>query len=940
MVIVYAGFYDEEVQISKTLTLKGAKAGVDARTRSTANESIINNACGPVQIMANNVVIDGFTIQGSTNPDPCYLAGIWTNPGFSGTQGGHQILNNIIQNNISGIELDNTGTLQTKVQFNLIQNNNNAGPGSGNGIQTNFGLSNALIDNNTFVGQTNSSILLLFGSSPITISNNTLDTGITMFLSSGIAITGNTSVGNTVSGTIYLGGAVSMVTVNDNILDGGVEAIVSEDLYSVGANSGVAAHNNCISGNSTNGLRVASGSYLGGALSLNATNNWWGAASGPNYNGSGPGTGDHITDPDGVVAYSPFLMSNATTPCASAPSTVYVDDSWVGTTPGTDPDGAGPATSFGFDSFATIQDGVNNVATAVANRARGGVNSPALAGPTVIVNPGTYDEDISISDDNLSLLGADPNTTIIRGVIGGDSATIHVLANNVTIAGFTITRLGNTVADWNDPGLNSAGIAVQGQAITNMLVRDNIITGNRTGIDVNNSNGHTIRNNVINDNRTGLIFRNQTDNMTVEENFISNNWTVGILFLDGSGGTNVPPQSAHNSTLSNNDLSANWYGQIVDRQSGGSIPAPGTTNLKNFRGNWFGTATPSVTTANSMEPGYAGQIPVEFGGTATNPGGQPDIEGPASDNFKIDPVLTSGTDTNIETTPGRGTNGFQGVANTVVVSPADQHGWAFFDDDPGVGTGSGSFVAGPGTPPLGVGSARLQVDDMGRFALGTVAYAGTRMSDITGLIYNSYQNNNANTVVAPSIQFDIDYDLNDASNNYEGRLVFEPYLTPPGTVLQNVWQNWDARAGRWYGTRTTVTVNGSSVPNPCTQGSPCTWNQVLASFPNAGVRNTPASTLLFKAGGPWAPGFDGNVDALTVQVNDASAVYDFEPTYTLTYTAGPNGSISGTTPQTVNYGADGTPVTAVPNTGYHFVNWSDHRRTIHVPTPTSWRTSA
>ena len=46
-------------------------------------------------------------------------------------------------------------------------------------------------------------------------------------------------------------------------------------------------------------------------------------------------------------------------------------------------------------------------------------------------------------------------------------------------------------------------------------------------------------------------------------------------------------------------------------------------------------------------------------------------------------------------------------------------------------------------------------------------------------------------------------------------------------------------------------------------------------------------------------------------------------TYTLTYTAGANGSISGTSPQTVNYGASGTAVTAVPDTGYHFVNWSD-----------------
>jgi uncharacterized repeat protein (TIGR02543 family) len=46
-------------------------------------------------------------------------------------------------------------------------------------------------------------------------------------------------------------------------------------------------------------------------------------------------------------------------------------------------------------------------------------------------------------------------------------------------------------------------------------------------------------------------------------------------------------------------------------------------------------------------------------------------------------------------------------------------------------------------------------------------------------------------------------------------------------------------------------------------------------------------------------------------------------TYTLTYTAGANGSIIGTSPQTVVSGADGSAVTAVPNSGYHFVNWSD-----------------
>ena len=46
-------------------------------------------------------------------------------------------------------------------------------------------------------------------------------------------------------------------------------------------------------------------------------------------------------------------------------------------------------------------------------------------------------------------------------------------------------------------------------------------------------------------------------------------------------------------------------------------------------------------------------------------------------------------------------------------------------------------------------------------------------------------------------------------------------------------------------------------------------------------------------------------------------------TFTLTYAAGTGGSIEGTSLQTVNYGANGTLVTAVPNVGYHFVDWTD-----------------
>jgi hypothetical protein len=304
--------------------------------------------------------------------------------------------------------------------------------------------------------------------------------------------------------------------------------------------------------------------------------------------------------------------------------------------------------AFGGDSPATAKKTIQAGVSAVN------------AGGNVHVAAGTYNEDVSLNKAGVKLMGAGVDQSVLIGPIGGAGATIQISAANVLIDGFTITRAGNNTTDWNNPGLNFAGIAVQGQTV-NGEVRNNRIYGNRTGIDVNNSNGNNIHNNVIDDNRTGLIFRNQTDSTTFTQNFVRDNWTVGILFLDASGGTNVPVQSALNSTFSGNNISGNWYGQIVDRQSGGTLPAPGTTNLKNFSANWLGTTSPAVTTANSAEPGYAAQIPVGYGGAATNPGGEPDIAGSASANIDFTPMLESSTDTSA-------TAGFQGDFSSLTVT--------------------------------------------------------------------------------------------------------------------------------------------------------------------------------------------------------------------------------------------------------------------------------
>lgn len=45
--------------------------------------------------------------------------------------------------------------------------------------------------------------------------------------------------------------------------------------------------------------------------------------------------------------------------------------------------------------------------------------------------------------------------------------------------------------------------------------------------------------------------------------------------------------------------------------------------------------------------------------------------------------------------------------------------------------------------------------------------------------------------------------------------------------------------------------------------------------------------------------------------------------FTLNYTAGPNGSLSGSTSQVIDAGNDGTSVLALSDSGYIFTGWSD-----------------
>ena len=74
----------------------------------------------------------------------------------------------------------------------------------------------------------------------------------------------------------------------------------------------------------------------------------------------------------------------------------------------------------------------------------------------------------------------------------------------------------------------------------------------------------------------------------------------------------------------------------------------------------------------------------------------------------------------------------------------------------------------------------------------------------------------------------------------------------------------------------------------------------------------------------WSDGLTVNPRIESSVTADINVTANFEiDTFTLSYTAGPNGSISGPSSQVVEHGADGAAVTALADSGYHFVNWSD-----------------
>ncbi|MGA2671240.1 MAG: CFI-box-CTERM domain-containing protein [Dehalococcoidia bacterium] len=476
-IVVAAGSYNENVVIDKSLTLQGAQAGVDARTRSGA-ETIIKPSGGTgIKIItaANRVVvIDGLTVQntehGITTPEPTMAADI--------------TVKNVRALHCNNFSISLTFTLKTTVEYCYVEGATQA---INAGALDPFPPTVATFRNNEVVNAE-------FGITGYLKDSLIEGNRIRDFAKGGTGISGqfyNTEIkNNTVTGYVkgaglsfasHYGRDLSQnVTVAGNNFTGNSWGIYVFDTQTTLTRITVDFNN--LDGNSKYGV------WNEGGQTLDATKNWWGDASGPS--GIGPGDGAATST---RVLYSP----------------------WLGAEPGTAP------MTWAVDPTGLIQDAIDAA-------------DPA---DTIVVTDGEYQQALNI-DKSLTLKSTSgyEGTTIVGSVSIGLYANTVYFGGNKT--GFTIDANGGDFAIWLS-GNNGSKVTISQNILTgakagittqNSLLNNSTITIEYSRIYKNNygiylesvAGGSSVlinHNSLAGNNNYGLYVKNST--ITIDA---TNNW--------------------------------------------------------------------------------------------------------------------------------------------------------------------------------------------------------------------------------------------------------------------------------------------------------------------------------------------------------------------------------------------------------------------------------
>jgi len=251
------------------------------------------------------------------------------------------------------------------------------------------------------------------------------------------------------------------------------------------------------------------------------------------------------------------------------------------------------------DDYPTIQEAVN----------------AASSGDTIFVRAGTYYEHVVVNK-TVSLTGENRDTTIIDG--GGVGNAVDVLANNVTITGFTVRGSGGLTASGFGSGIYlfcSDNAEIRGNNIVsnycgiylkqsnNVVISENaILFQSNLGVYLVDSRGIIVKKNNMTNNRVGIYIAGSEDSI-VSENNITNNERSGIESVGFRSYNNsfirnvitgnmigIVLGTADRNILDGNIVTNNMVG-IELRNSEGIILRNNnmTSNRKNFHvgGGWY-----------------------------------------------------------------------------------------------------------------------------------------------------------------------------------------------------------------------------------------------------------------------------------------------------------------------------------------------------------------
>lgn len=311
---VAPGAYTEHVVVNKSVILRGAKAGQDARDRAATGETVLqadSGAAEVVRITAPNVTIDGFTVTAAAGADTTDAIRL-VNPATDAT-----VVNSALRDGRHGVHGNGADASGLRVYHNLFESNNRAN--GSHGVFVRDGGDDIEIADNAFRNHYNeltggNSAVQVAGSTAAPVTNirilrNTSTQDGSFFMTYGasnVQVIGNKSDNQQGSG-IYVGASVTGITISDNTITNGPRGIIfatdfpntnrvpstdvtiSENTITGMTEAGIIMREDAVDGEVT----VVQNRIFGNAVGIQnestaaviANDNWWGCTGGPGQPG-------------------------------------------------------------------------------------------------------------------------------------------------------------------------------------------------------------------------------------------------------------------------------------------------------------------------------------------------------------------------------------------------------------------------------------------------------------------------------------------------------------------------------------------------------------------------------------------------------------------------------------------------------------------------------